>query len=206
MSAEPVKIDPRIRRTRQMLFQAVQSLVAEKSFDSISVQDIAERSTLNRATFYDHFTDKFALLEAMLGERISALIATRMEQSTGGCEAALRQLILAACDFLAEVSSGCQKHQRQFEPLVESQMKAVMCETLLPALRARGIENPELRATMVTWAIAGAALQWSHEKKASAEAFADAILPMAHAPLTTVDRPPSHVARRRVRSFAPPRS
>jgi AcrR family transcriptional regulator len=201
MTADPVKIDPRIRRTRQMLFQAVQTLLTEKSFDSISVQDIAERSTLNRATFYDHFTDKFAVLEAMMSERISALIAIRMEQSTGGCEAALRQLILAACDFLAEVSSGCQKQQRQFEPLVESQMKAVMCQTLLPALRAHGMENPELRATMVTWAIAGAALQWSREKQTSAEAFADAVLPMAHAPLTAVDRPPTHVARRRVRSF-----
>jgi hypothetical protein len=104
----------------------------------------------------------------------------------------LRQLILAACDFLAEVSSGCQKHQRQFEPLVESQMKAVMCETLLPALRGHGMENPELRATMVTWAIAGAALQWSREKKTSAEAFANAVLPMVHAPLTALDRPPSH--------------
>ena len=67
MSIEPVKIDPRIRRTRQMLFQAFQDLLAEKTFDLISVQDIAERSTLNRATFYDHFTDKFALLEAMTG-------------------------------------------------------------------------------------------------------------------------------------------
>jgi len=183
MTAEPIKVDPRIRRTRQMLFQAVQTLLAEKSFDSISVQDIAERSTLNRATFYDHFTDKFALLEAMMSERISALIATRMEQSTGGCQAALRQLILGACDFLAEVSSGCQKHQRQFEPLVESQLKAVMYETLLPALRTQGVQNPELRATMVTWAIAGAALRWSREKKTSAEAFADAVLPIAHAPL-----------------------
>ena len=183
MTAERVKIDPRIRRTRQMLFQAVQSLLSEKSFDSISVQDIAERSTLNRATFYDHFTDKFALLEAMMSERISASIATRMQQSTEGCQSALRQLILAACDFLAEVSSGCQKHQRQFEPLVESQMKAVMYETLLPALRAHGVENPELRATMITWAIAGAALQWSREKKISAEAFADSVLQMTPTPL-----------------------
>ena len=183
MTAERVKIDPRICRTRQMLFQAVQSLLSEKSFDSISVQDIAERSTLNRATFYDHFTDKFALLEAMMSERISASIATRMQQSTEGCQSALRQLILAACDFLAEVSSGCQKHQRQFEPLVESQMKAVMYETLLPALRAHGVENPELRATMITWAIAGAALQWSREKKISAEAFADSVLPMTPTPL-----------------------
>jgi AcrR family transcriptional regulator len=183
MLSEPAKIDPRIRRTRQMLFQAFTSLLEEKTFESISVQDIAERSTLNRGTFYDHFTDKFALLEAMMGERFTALISARMEQGAPNCEAALRQLILAACDFLAEVTSGCQNHQRQFEPLVEPQMKAVMRRTLLPALRAHGMEKPEIKATMVTWAIAGAALEWSRKKKPAADAFADAILPIAHAPL-----------------------
>jgi AcrR family transcriptional regulator len=183
MLSEDAKLDPRIRRTRQMLFHAFTSLLEEKTFESISVQDIAERSTLNRGTFYDHFTDKFALLEAMMGERFTALITARMEQGVPDCKAALRQIIMASCDFLAEVTSGCQKHQPQFEPLVESQMKAVMRRTLLPALRAHGMENPEIKATMVTWAIAGAALEWSREKKPSAEAFADTILPTAHATL-----------------------
>ena len=118
----------------------------------------------------------------MMGERFTALISARMEQGAPNCEAALRQLILAACDFLAEVTSGCQNHQRQFEPLVESQMKAVMRRTLLPALRAHGMEKPEIKATMVTWAIAGATLEWSREKKPAADVFADAILPIAHAP------------------------
>src|SRR3984957_12531940 len=134
MTDEPCKIDPRIRRTRQMLFRAFQELLAEKTFDQISVQDLAERSTLNRATFYDHFTDKFALLEAMIGERFTMLIDARMAGNVDTCEASLRQLILAACDFLAEVSSGCQKHQRQFEPIVESQVKAVIREFVLGGL------------------------------------------------------------------------
>jgi AcrR family transcriptional regulator len=170
------KLDPRVRRTRQMLFQAFRSLLTEKTFDLITVLDISERSTLNRATFYDHFPDKFALLESMMGETFGALIAARMTQGDGTCETALRLLVLAACDFLAEVSSGCQKNQRQFEPVVESQMKEVMRETLLLALNEHGTKNPELTATMVSWAIAGAALQWSHERKTSANELADAVL------------------------------
>lgn len=177
MTPEPVKLDPRIRRTRQMLFEAFQDLLSEKTFHLITVQDITERSTLNRATFYDHFTDKFALLEAMMGERFQTLIAARIAGNEETCEASLRQLILAACDFLAEVSSGCQKQQRQFEPTVESQVKALIRESLLVGLRSHGTENPELKATMVSWAIAGAAFQWSREKKISADQLADAILP-----------------------------
>jgi AcrR family transcriptional regulator len=177
MTEEPCKIDPRIRRTRQMLFQAFEELLAEKSFDQISVQDLAERSTLNRATFYDHFTDKFALLEAMIGERFSTLVDLRVTGIAGGCEASLRELILAACDFLAEVSSGCQKHQRQFEPIVESRVKAIIREALLEGLRSDQAKGAELRATMVSWAITGAALQWSRKREVSADELADAILP-----------------------------
>ena len=183
MVLAPSKVDPRIRRTRQMLFQAFQGLLAERAFDLISVQDITERSTLNRATFYDHFTDKFALLEAMIGERFSTLIEARMAGSEGTCEAGLRQLILAACDFLAEVSSGCQKHQRQFEPFVESQVKTILYEFLLEGIRSHKAKNPELKATMVSWAIAGAALQWSRKKKTSADQLADAVLPTIHTAL-----------------------
>jgi len=176
---EAQKLDPRVRRTRQMLFQAFQSLLAEKTFDLITVLDISERSTLNRATFYDHFPDKFALLESMIGERFGALVAARMVQGDGTCESALRLLILAACDFLAEISSGCQKNQRQFEPMVESQVREGMREALLLALHKHGTENPELKATMVSWAITGAALQWSRERKTSADQLADSILPTA---------------------------
>lgn len=177
MSVELPKVDPRIRRTRQMLFQAFQDLLEEKTFELITVQDIAERSTLNRATFYDHFTDKFALLEAMIGERFSAVIEARMGGNEGNCEGALRHLVLATCDFLAKLSDGCQKHQRQFEPMVESSVKSVMREYLLAGMRQHKAKSPELRATMVSWAIAGAALQWSREKKITAEELADAVLP-----------------------------
>jgi AcrR family transcriptional regulator len=187
MTAQTTKLDPRIRRTRQLLFEAFQNLLAEKSFHLITVQDIAERSTLNRATFYDHFTDKFALLEAMMGERFATLIDARMAGNDGTCQAALRPLILAACDFLAEVSSGCQKQQRQFEPIVESQVKALIRESLLVGLCSHGAQNPELKATMVSWAIAGAAFQWSREKKISAEQLADAVLPTVQTSLQAGD-------------------
>jgi AcrR family transcriptional regulator len=177
MISEKCQVDPRIRRTRQMLFQAFQELLMEKSFDTISVQDVAERSTVNRATFYDHFTDKFALLEAMIGDRFRAHFDVRMTETDGTCEAGLRQLILAVCDFLAEISAGCQKHQRQFGPIVESKVKVSVREFLQEGLNKHGARDTELKATMVSWAICGAALQWSQEKSRSAEDLAKSILP-----------------------------
>ena len=68
LAQRPARVDPRVTRTRKLIRDALVSLLAEKNFESISVQDIAARSTVNRATFYAHFTDKFALLDAMLRE------------------------------------------------------------------------------------------------------------------------------------------
>jgi len=54
--------DPRVQRTRQLLLDAFMALVQEKhTIHSISIQEIAMRATVNRATFYAHFEDKYAL-------------------------------------------------------------------------------------------------------------------------------------------------
>jgi hypothetical protein len=50
-------------------------------------------------------------------------------------------------------------------------------------LRSHGTQNLELKATMISWAITGAALQWSREKKTSADELADAVLPTVHTAL-----------------------
>src|SRR5829696_1261418 len=44
---EAPKLDPRVRRTRQWLQEALINLMAEKSFEAITVQDIAERAGVN---------------------------------------------------------------------------------------------------------------------------------------------------------------
>ena len=58
----PDKIDPRILRTRRLLRDAFIELVPEKGFDNITIQDLTDRATLNRATFYLHYRDKNELL------------------------------------------------------------------------------------------------------------------------------------------------
>jgi AcrR family transcriptional regulator len=75
MTSELKKLDPRVVRTRQMLRDALVSLIAEKGFDAITVQDIADRATLNRATFYLHYQDKQELLVKSLHDEIDELMA-----------------------------------------------------------------------------------------------------------------------------------
>src|SRR5882757_107931 len=107
-------LDPRIRRTRQLLQQALGKLLETKDFEKISVQDIAEAATLNRATFYDHYADKFALLECVVASRFHELLAEREVQFDGTCAWALRAMALAVCEFLNRMQGP--DYARQLDP------------------------------------------------------------------------------------------
>ena len=50
-------------RTKQVIRQAFIELLNERPLDKISVKDIAERSTVNRNTFYYYYADIYALVE-----------------------------------------------------------------------------------------------------------------------------------------------
>ncbi|NYI06942.1 TetR/AcrR family transcriptional regulator [Allostreptomyces psammosilenae] len=65
--------DPRVRRTRDLLRRAALELAAERDPDGITVADIAERATVNRATVYQHYADRDALLLDAMGETIADL-------------------------------------------------------------------------------------------------------------------------------------
>ena len=154
-------LDPRIRRTRLALQQALGKLLETKEFDAISVQEIAEAAGVNRATFYDHYTDKFSLLECMVGSRFHDLLAERDLQFDATCQAALQAIVMALCDYLARMQGADCK--RELEPHMETAIIAVVRRTLLDGLqrhpRGDGIA-PEIVAATASWAIYGAVKEW----------------------------------------------
>lgn len=75
MSKKQKRLDPRVVRSRGLLRDALVSLIAEKGFDALTVQDIADRAKLNRATFYLHYRDKHDLLVKSLHDAIDELMA-----------------------------------------------------------------------------------------------------------------------------------
>ncbi len=169
MSAEP--LDPRIRRTRQLLQQALEKLMKKKGFEEISVQDIAEAATVNRATFYDHYPDKFALLESMVGGQFCQFLNDREVSFDGTCGSALKGMVLAVCDYVAR--------QKKPEPHMESAIIAVVRRMLLEGLQRHSPPkgaSAEMTAAAASWAMYGAVKEWAQTpKRAPSEQIADTV-------------------------------
>ncbi|MDQ1234194.1 AcrR family transcriptional regulator [Paenibacillus sp. SORGH_AS306] len=67
------KIDRRILKSQEAMKTAVIELMTEKSFDEITLQDIAERANISRGTIYLHYADKLDLLNKLIEEHIEKL-------------------------------------------------------------------------------------------------------------------------------------
>ena len=58
------------RRSRRLIRQAFLELLEEKSFDKITVLELADRADVNRSTFYAHYPDIYGVAEEIQNEII----------------------------------------------------------------------------------------------------------------------------------------
>ncbi|ULO08564.1 TetR/AcrR family transcriptional regulator [Paenibacillus sp. 19GGS1-52] len=155
--------DPRVRRTRQLLTQAFTELLEQKkNIYSISVHDITTRATVNRATFYAHFDDKFAFLENWMLEKSQIILKKRLpHQFNFEC---LPTLIQTVFEFLTEFRQYITPGDKQFEPMFEIAMQKEVHRILLKWLKEEsdiGVSQVEATALVISWGIFGSALYWS---------------------------------------------
>ncbi|WP_434044015.1 MULTISPECIES: TetR/AcrR family transcriptional regulator [Sorangium] len=54
--------DRRVQKSRKLLSDALVSLILEKGYDEVSIQDIIDRANVGRSTFYAHYENKEQLL------------------------------------------------------------------------------------------------------------------------------------------------
>src|ERR1700730_16126214 len=191
------RLDPRVRRTRQLLHEALRKLLQQKRFDDITVQDITEAATLNRATFYAHYPDKFALLGELIRVSFLELLSQRNVYFDGTCSTAFHPIILALCDYLLEVQKSQSSDRLQFEPFVEATVIDQIRLVLLEGFRKHPRESrisPEMIAATASWAIYGAVKQWvDTPDRAPADEFVSIAAELVQPIVTTgIDPIPSH--------------
>ncbi|HVO70331.1 MAG TPA: TetR/AcrR family transcriptional regulator [Aggregatilineaceae bacterium] len=184
MSTNAVRLDPRVKRTRQLLQRALAELLSEKTFQNITVQDIAERAEVNRATFYAHFQDKYALLNYSVRGAFQERVDRRLPATPTLTPENLRVLTLIVCEYLSEFLGHCvpsspNGDQAVLVRQVQAQCYEVILEWVVRTWGdpARFPLSPEVVAMVTSWAIFGSVLQWVVQgRRLAPEQLADQVL------------------------------
>jgi AcrR family transcriptional regulator len=169
---DSAKVDPRVRRTRALLEDAMQALLAEKSYNDISVSDIAARATVNRATFYAHFDDKKALTASLLRRDIHVALRASLTQPTPMGTESLTRVAIALFEFVARTFRACPKHADEFAPIVGPTIQEGVQDFLRlwlemdpEAIHCFPIASKDTVASVLGWGLYGGALRWSRAAK-----------------------------------------
>jgi len=179
--------DPRIVRTRQLIVKAFQELLSEKPFEALTIQEIADRATVNRVTFYAHFADKYVLLDVAFQESFQSELRAYLPSDAALSLTNLHLLIQTVCEFLAHAYTHCAPSGRaHIEAGIGRHLQQELYDFLLAWLIPTESVQPtaELRATIASWAIYGVAKRWSEGKHNEvARDFVQRALPMIAASL-----------------------
>jgi AcrR family transcriptional regulator len=164
--------DPRVKRTRQLLKQALSDLLLDKSFQDITVQDIADRATLNRVTFYAHFEDKYDLISHWIRDGFVERLEAALPVSSPLSAENLHLLCRVVLETLGEAQTHCRPLHERYGPLFESALQEALDAFMLEWLRHWKIEEPsagvsvESLASAMSWTIFGAGIDWSRSAEA----------------------------------------
>ena len=125
-----MKEDLRVQKTKAALVRAFYELLAEKSYESITINELCERAEVRRATFYKHYRDKqdfLIALAARFRENFRSII-----KSEG------KSLTLAEC-FSKYVSSTVD-HITSKPELVKNIIKSQMREPFINVVLQSGFK------------------------------------------------------------------
>ncbi|MFC5908380.1 TetR/AcrR family transcriptional regulator [Streptacidiphilus monticola] len=109
MGAMTTTTGKRRAATRQKLFQAAVTLIAEQGYSATTVDEIAERAGVAKGTVYYNFTSKAELFEELLRHGVG-LLTTALRAAGDGRRGvdALDAMTRAGLEFLAQYPSFAQ--------------------------------------------------------------------------------------------------
>ncbi|MBQ4187392.1 MAG: TetR/AcrR family transcriptional regulator [Firmicutes bacterium] len=138
-------------RTDRDITNALFLVMERKSFEKITVQDILEEAMINRSTFYQHFSDKYAILER-LQERYIGGITERMDALAKDEPRDLNAINQVFCTYINEHRYKMKKllSVRSENLDMEGQMRRLFSRYLEKATcRLSGFEREALAGMLV---------------------------------------------------------
>ncbi|MFF2089262.1 TetR/AcrR family transcriptional regulator [Paenibacillus sp. NPDC058174] len=175
--------DPRVIRTRQLIIDAFVLLLGKQDFHSITVSDISKQATINRATFYAHFPDKYALIEEYLSSSFIEFIYRRVDKQADLTEETVTSIIIGLCEYHEASNKRCMRNYDTVASLVEKSIIAQLEKFILQMMVKNCEETQkdilEIAANMLTWSIYGSTYRWNRDRRTETpQQFAIKIMPM----------------------------
>jgi AcrR family transcriptional regulator len=171
MAADGQEEDRRSRRSRELLKRSFLELMREKGFTAMTVKDITDRADVHRGTFYAHFPDKFALLEQTIRDKFRFLLDERLPADAGFNPEHWRLLVRTVLEHVRSLYGRCNPVDT-VDPLFERSIRGELAGLLADWLKRIGAGRPggvpaDTMALMMSWAIFGAAVEWSRGSDAA---------------------------------------
>ncbi|HLZ62236.1 MAG TPA: TetR/AcrR family transcriptional regulator [Ktedonosporobacter sp.] len=159
-------MDRRIRKTRQAIFEAFVGLMAEKKFEQITMNEIADRADVNRGTVYLHFVDKFDLLDQCIEAHVVQLVESCCGLETA--DAPSKAVLLRAFEHLEQHAFlyGTLLANKGV-PAFRNRLMAVMLQILDEHIETSGLNqdmNREILVQFLASAIIGVLEWWITQK------------------------------------------
>ncbi|MGC5772707.1 TetR/AcrR family transcriptional regulator [Paenibacillus pabuli] len=158
--------DPRVMRTRQLIRDSFRDLLQKKGFDAMTIKDIAQKATINRATFYAHYEDKYALLEEITEHFFLGMIPEEVIHADEFTDEICNHLILLTHQYIVDFYRNCRMDSKSIASLVDEKIKR-MLQQIIENIFSKGeqhllpnAQHSKIISAMTGSAIYGAAHSW----------------------------------------------
>ncbi|GLK09112.1 TetR/AcrR family transcriptional regulator [Streptosporangium carneum] len=159
----------RIQRTeesRRLLVTAAAELFAEKGYRQTSFIDIAEKAGISRGSIPWHFGNKLGLLEAVLDDRLHAVLtalappagerpSSPLDQITDFIRQPVTRLFITLLAEAVEVDSPIREHYARLHAALRQAVQARIPAEALPAET-----TPEAFTVLLVGTVIGVHAQW----------------------------------------------
>lgn len=154
--------DRRLAKTRSSLAEALFSLMQQRDWDDIAVQDICDAANVARSSFYAHFDSKTGLLDLTIQRSLEASQSAR-KQLPG-----VVGLLAWIVDHVTESRSMFHRvaHSGGTQ-VVLNRFKAALCAELAEEIRLKNKSAPFLLAHFILGGTFDVLIEWSRTWKTS---------------------------------------
>lgn len=158
--------DPRVIRTQHLIQDSFRELLKIKSFDAITIKDITQKATINRATFYAHFEDKFALLDEITTLSFEDMLQDELLVTQKFTKDVCKQLLETTYKYIIKFYRTCKYDSKSISGQVDGKIRQLLYSTIESILKNTDLPiNHEIHANMISAALYNAAYYWYDSKK-----------------------------------------